>query len=511
MGMTTSRKLLTLCMATVLTGSILLTSTACSSQPDVSKGTPSSPSKGQSQSEMVTESAETGTQATVAATATDATVATKSSSGQGGEGPLKATKTSGKKVPTTKNRPTAKATQPSGTYNPYPRKSELKGKTVKVLLWFTPSENEQAIIDSFENEFQAKVEVVVTTYGDYQTKMTTMISGKDLVDVAVMHPHRFPSMFIGNLVQPLDNCHFDLKNDPIYDIEQMDPYIWNGKYMGVNLKGSDMCHDLTVMMYNKTIFKNCQYNPGTLFANGQWNWDTFYKAAQEVTDPGKKQYGYGAGDKRFFLLSAGADFVKVDNSGGKTKFVSNLDDPNLLKGILFYRDVRDKGYDPSDNDSLGDFISGKCAMYAHGQYVMMKGSQIARRMTDDWGVVPFPSPKSGKDAILATKARLWCVGQGVKDTLPASYFIRYYCDPAYSTDNVSWFEKSEFKDVFAKMTDIKKFSGAAEGIVGYSSINDYYKLQNDILYSPPDQMATTIQGMKPYLNDILKNVQSKNK
>ena len=398
---------------------------------------------------------------------------------------------------------------PKDKYNPYPRKSELKGKTIKVLLWYPPQPNEEAIIKKFEKTFDAKVNVIVTSWADYMTRLSLLISGKDTPDVVCMTPDRFPLMFISNQVEPISKGHFDLKNDKIYDITQMDQFKWNGQHMGVNLKGANQGCDYSIIMFNKRIFKGSKHNPYDLWKSGKWNWDTFLEAARSVTNKSANKYGFGAADKSLWMLSAGTDFIRLETKNNKTKIINNLDDPKLVTAFTFYNDLRKKyEVDPSDADSVGDFFSGKVAMYADWQYQMAKGSEVDQKMTDDWGVVPFPSPKSGSNAIIATKSRLWCIGIGTKNTLPASYFIRYFIDPANGSGDKLWWAKPEFLEVFVAMTNMKKFSNISEGVVGYNDHNDYFDLQS-VAYADRDQISNDLKARKPKLDNIIKDVESK--
>lgn len=52
------------------------------------------------------------------------------------------------------------------------------------------------------------------------------------------------------------------------------------------------------------------------------------------------------------------------------------------------------------------------------------------KMTDPWGVVPFPSPK-GQEEVLASSVKIWGIPTGSKPqkARAASYFIRYFLDP----------------------------------------------------------------------------------
>lgn len=414
---------------------------------------------------------------------------------------------------------TTTTTKGSG-FDPYATMpSSLNGKTIKVFLWYKPEAQEQAIMDEFTKKFGIKITVQTVAWGEFMSKLSSAIAIKNGPDVVPMTTNRFPTMFTKNLVQPVDEIKdangkvikdngFDLKNDPAYDIQQMDLFKWNDKYYGVNIKGSNLSCDMTVMLYNKTLFANKGVkDPGAYWKENNWNWDTFLTAAKSMTNAGKKEYGFGAGNKAFWMISAATDYVNFSTTGGTTKITSNLTDPKLTEAWQFYSDLLNvHKVDPSKDDSIADFYSGMVAMYADSQYVMSKNSEVTKNMKDDWGVVPFPSPKGVKT--LAVQSRLWCVAVNAKQPAAATYFIRYFLDPANGSGTADWWAKKEFQDVYEAMVAMDKYSLRSQGVVGFNDENDFYALQAVAAHTDRDQIGTALKGQEQWLKAIITQVEN---
>lgn len=392
---------------------------------------------------------------------------------------------------------------PKSNIDPYANiPSNLKGSTVKVLLWYAPSKDDLNMFANFTKKTGINVKVIQTTYDLYQTKLASLIATGVSPDVACMSCCYFPVYITKRLVQPIAAGNFNLK-DPIYDLQQMGLFKWNGTYYGVNLKGSLQCCDMIMMLYNKTMFENNSLEtPRQLWNSGNWNWSTFLNAAQKLTGTfnGKTVYGYGCNCPEEWMMSEGTDFVKFSGS----KIINNMSDPKVATAWEWVDDLMNK-YKvqiPGTQD-ISLLTSGKVAMYADGEWWMEKSMSVAQQMTDDWDAVPFPSPK-GQSYLLATGSKVWCLATGAKNPKGAAYFLRYWLDPNNAPSTI-W-AHSDMQDMFAAMVKANKYSMFSEGVIGFNTLNDYWSLWGDLENNGSAQVPTYLKKWSPKVDGIINDI-----
>ena len=276
---------------------------------------------------------------------------------------------------------------------------------------------------------------------------------------------------IKNRMQPLDTDFWSFDKDTGLDTAQMEQFVWNGKYYGVNVKGS-WFSEKAVVFYNKSMFENAGLDtPFEMFKAGNWNWDTLKESAAKLTNSKKGIYGWG--DRSYnrinWLLSNDTDLVKIENG----KISENLTDKKVEESLAFISDMISSGSVLVDS-SLDDFTSGKVAMYVAGSSYMQTQATLNTQMKSEWGVAPFPSPK-GADAMIANAGCVWGIPVGAKNVEAASYFIRYFLDPANENEErVANDECRELYNYISKAENIR--TGFSLGLISFNSADDYYQI-----------------------------------
>ena len=114
---------------------------------------------------------------------------------------------------------------------------ELSGKTVEILIWWNPSEAENAKMKEFTKKTGIKVKFVTTTLDGYYQKLSAMINQGNSPDLACIVQSNFPACVMQDYFSPLSEGKFDL-TDKIYDIDTMNMFKYNDKYYGAMIKGS---------------------------------------------------------------------------------------------------------------------------------------------------------------------------------------------------------------------------------------------------------------------------------
>ena len=146
-------------------------------------------------------------------------------------------------------------------------------------------------------------------------------------------------------------------------------------------------------------------------------------------------------------------------------------------------------------------------MYAEAQWVMQSDNDIAKKMTDAWGAVPFPGP-AGSPYVVPTQVKGWALANGGKNPKAASYFLRYFLDPNNLSTAIWGKGDNDINSMFSTMASYNKNADISQGTVGYNTFgsttkNDYFDLQALLIGSAPDQLNTSIASFSTRLDGIL--------
>ena len=149
----------------------------------------------------------------------------------------------------------------------------------------------------------------------------------------------FPKGAIKNMFVPIDD-YIDL-TDPLFaDMKDTyDRFQWKGKhYVIVNSVSGDNC----VVIYNKdTIEENGLKDPAKLFAEGNWNWNTFTELLAQFVDTENNQFGIdGWWFEAGLSCTCGVPYIGIENG----KLVNNLKNPAIEKLQDWMYQLGTKGY-----------------------------------------------------------------------------------------------------------------------------------------------------------------------
>ncbi|MGG1876409.1 sugar ABC transporter substrate-binding protein [Paenibacillus cisolokensis] len=208
--------------------------------------------------------------------------------------------------------------------------------TLRMTVWGAPEEVDayKFGIQRFEEKHpHIKVELQHIA-ADYDTKLTTMVAGNDVPDIAMMES--------GSIAYPLAeqgkflNLQQFLDNDPDINVDSFVPNITYSLEPG-NVIGIGPGPESFVLFYNEDIFKEAGVAPPPTKVSEAWTWDEFVEVAKKLTidtkgrtandpdfDPKNiKQYGVSVstwwGVYSNFIYSNGGDFVSEDG----TRFTLN--------------------------------------------------------------------------------------------------------------------------------------------------------------------------------------------
>ncbi|MGN6744381.1 MAG: ABC transporter substrate-binding protein [Amnibacterium sp.] len=230
------------------------------------------------------------------------------------------------------------------------------------------------------------VQVQVTPWDSYWTKLKTAATGGSAPDVFWMNDANFEQYANGGAIKDLqpmvDKSDIKMSN---YVEAQAKAYTYNGHVYGIP---KDV--DAIGLWYNKKLFKEAGVQPPT----ASWTGDDLLAAAQKLTNKAKGVYGIAAqntGQQSYYntIPQEGGTVISAD----KTK--SGLDSPEAIKGIQFWTDMITKYHvSPTlqaQTDTAADnmFESGKIAMIYEGSWgaAEFAGVPYTKANAD---VVPLP-------------------------------------------------------------------------------------------------------------------------
>ena len=237
--------------------------------------------------------------------------------------------------------------------------------TITYALW---DKNQEAgmkkIAEAFEQKNPGiKVNVEVTPWDQYWTKLEAGASGNSMPDVFWMHSNQSYKYASNGILMDLSDANVDYSKFPK---DLVDLYKVNDKNYAVPKD-----FDTIGLWYNKTLFDKA----GIAYPDNTWTWDNMLDAARKLTNESEGIYGLAAP----LNLQEGIDNFIYQNGGqvfsdDKTK--SAWDTPEVKEAVQWYVDLSLKEkVSPTqkqfaENTSTVFFESGKVAMYMAGSWML---------------------------------------------------------------------------------------------------------------------------------------------
>ncbi|MEV0380343.1 sugar ABC transporter substrate-binding protein [Nonomuraea sp. NPDC050643] len=253
---------------------------------------------------------------------------------------------------------------------------------------------QQAVMQELGAEFtkthpNVAIDVQLTPWADYWTKMKAAVTGGAAPDVFWMNGPNFQLYASNGVIKPIE----EQVDTSVYPKGLVDLYTYEGKLYGLP---KDM--DTVGVWYNKTLFEAAKVTPPA----DDWTWADFKEAAAKLTDAKKGVYAIGAELTSFqeyqynTIYQAGGHVISPD---GKK---SGYDDPKTIEGLKFWTDLIAAKQSPdlktmTDTAPLQLFEAGKLAMYWGGSW------NVAEFTKNDYTkdkVDVAPLPKGEKQATI---------------------------------------------------------------------------------------------------------------
>lgn len=292
----------------------------------------------------------------------------------------------------------------------------FEGVTLKRLLWYEPSEAEQALKEEFEQRTGCTIEDTVVDFQNYNTAIANSIAANDPYDIGYIYGSFFPTQIIAGMYQPvntymteenlLDSSSAETIANGGFDLQKMNYYRWNGNYYGLS---SYWDVDMMVLLYRTDlIVESGLMTPNDYVAQGNWNLDTFYELASSLTNTSRGMYGYSSGGENTrsygeFVSAYGTQIVVYDSNGVPSQ---NLGDPLVLEGLNF---IQKMTYGAGAVVKAGaddvSFRKGNAAMAIDGLYEipkMLNDPNVSDVVKNNWDIAPIPLAAGNEDGAYPT-------------------------------------------------------------------------------------------------------------
>ena len=280
-----------------------------------------------------------------------------------------------------------------------------------TLTWRTRPDN-QAEIDvytSISNTVDELMEGVSLQYqaggtetSGYQDPLLTDLAAGTAPDVFWI-PGADLANFVsrGVVLNLIDFASADPDFDPAaFYPQQMNELTYNpatdsneGALWGLPRDASAMA-----IYFNKNLFDEAGVDyPTEQLEAGEWNWETFYQTAAEITALGGDVYGFGMnnwwGNWELFINAAGGSYFNEDRSA------CALNSPEVENALTFMRSLYEGGVAvPYGTDSEPPFVAGTVGMFLNGRWATP--NFLTQINSFEWDVAEVPAGPAGQSNFL---------------------------------------------------------------------------------------------------------------
>jgi multiple sugar transport system substrate-binding protein len=299
--------------------------------------------------------------------------------------------------------------------------------TIKYAFWGNPDAIgvEKDIIDQFQKENPTiKVETVVAAYGDYHTKLLTMLAGGAAPDVM-----RVDSYYFGDFMKvgALKDIGPSVKKDKLdlssYYKQGIEEATYKDKLYGFPWAVAPL-----YMFVNLDVLDRA----GVKLPSLDWTWDDFSRICKAVTrgEGADKVYGFAYDPTTIsgilpWVWANGADLFNADRS----KFT--LDQPAATQAIQRLADLLKAGYLPPETVAATADINTR--LFVNGKVAMRMGSAAEILSTQKVDGVRFevlPMPNGRVKNTTVYKSNVVGIASGTKNYDAAWKFLTFLRGPA---------------------------------------------------------------------------------
>lgn len=273
--------------------------------------------------------------------------------------------------------------------------------TITMQIWDTAQrDGMQALADAYhEQNPDVTVEIQVTSWDEYWTKLEAAATSNTLPDVFWMHTNYILQYADNGMLADLTDLYAD-ESATYYTDHYSDVSISNASGSDGKIYGVPKDKDTVGLVYNKEMFDAAN----VAYPDETWTWDTLVEASQAICDATGK-YGYMAyADDQLgywnFVYQNGGYILNED------KTAAGFDVPETIEAMKFYIGLQSYDWCPDQNyfaeTAPGNaFFSEQGAMFLEGDWNIMSEMKNYPEMQGKWDVAVLPSSPDGGRATIS--------------------------------------------------------------------------------------------------------------
>ena len=255
----------------------------------------------------------------------------------------------------------------------------------------------EAICDAYTAQHpDVAIEVQVTSWDEYWTKLEAAAESNTMPDIFWMHTNQILYYSDFGMLADVTDLYNDVEAD-YYQNHFSEISIGNAQGSNGRMYGVPKDKDNIFLVYNKEMFDAA----GVAYPDENWTWDDLTAASAQIYDKTGK-YGFMAyNDDQMgywsFVYQAGGCILTED----KTR--AGFDQPATRRGMEFYVGLQDYDWCPkqayfAETAPGTAFFSEIGSMYVEGNWELMNKCVSFPNMAGKWDIAPMPmcpDPASG--------------------------------------------------------------------------------------------------------------------
>lgn len=379
--------------------------------------------------------------------------------------------------------------------------SKLNGKTIKVYNWNPMSEYPglSKTIQNFTKETNIKVEWITENYDTYLSKLASLTASDKAPDIARTHsgaPHMW------NVLQPISESGFKDFSNSLWDQAQIKFNTAKGKTYSINTTDTIM-GSMYILFYNKSLINKYGFDdPYKLWKSGKWTLEVFeqmlYDFKNETSQPAYSAQAYGL---EAYLTNMYGFNGEVYFDG--TKYVTNVDNPEILKILQHVADLRNKD-GLIDGANVNNFDKGNRLFYdGSGVLVKRLNSYAATvKSAGALGTVPYPTVPERNERYSLYGGEGFGIPKGAKYPEALPYYVFYVTDKS-RYDLKTFFPNEQAQEVYEYLQSLpasNKFNSVGwDKLIHqfyYGDPNAGYSIFDEIKNVTGAQIAATVASNK---------------
>lgn len=240
--------------------------------------------------------------------------------------------------------------------------------TITYAFW---DKNQEPGMRAMAEAFMAQnpditVELQVSNWGDYWTKLEAATLGGNMPDVFWMHVTRFHKYADAGKLMPLSDR---INADPELNLANYPSGVTNLYTIGNESYGIPKDFDTIALVYNKNMFDAA----GLSYPDESWDWEKLVETASLLTHKEQGIYGFAAAVDRqemYYNIMLQNNATIINNETNRSGF----DTPEAIGAVQFLYDMIHKYNVSPTVQQMADtkpnvmFSSGKLAMYYTGAW-----------------------------------------------------------------------------------------------------------------------------------------------